>query len=251
LSAKAKAKAGAVLLLEEPGVQHFRARYPDMPPVDHVVAGGRRTRADFVTSLENVKIKCHTRLAFRVPQFVVMSYWSFVCTVEPMGNSGNPAQRARQRERDQQRRQQVQRAQIKDGHSAAPGAGIDGRGRRTSATACGWCGGPITPRSRGPIPKWCSPTCRHRAWEQARAAASCLSAVRLVERPVEVRVPAAPTRRDWAGLLAELAHQLDDGRVYDRDLPDLASALVIVVDAYGRRPYVRDRSRRGTLPILR
>jgi hypothetical protein len=31
----------------------------------------------------------------------------------------------------------------------------------------------------------------------------------------------------------------------------LASALVIVVDAYGRRPYVRDRSRRGTLPILR
>jgi hypothetical protein len=83
------------------------------------------------------------------------------------------------------------------------------------------------------------------------AAASGLSAVRVVERPVEVRVPAAPTRRDWAGLLVELAHQLDDGHVYDRDLPDLAAALVNVVDAYGRRPYVRDRSQRGTLPILR
>jgi hypothetical protein len=91
--------------------------------------------------------------------------------------------------------------------------------------------------------------CRLRA--QGRAAASGLSAVRVVERPVEVRVPVAPTRRDWAGLLAELAHQLDDGRVYDRDLPDLAAALFNVVDAYGRRPYVRDRSRRGTLPILR
>jgi hypothetical protein len=169
---------------------------------------------------------------------VVASYWSLIRTVEPMGNSGSPGYRARRREREQQRREQSQRAQIKEERSAAPGAGVDGRGRRTAARACGWCGGSITPRSRGPIPKWCSATCRHRAWEQARAAASGLSAVRVVERPVEVRVPAAPTRRDWPGLLAELAHQLDDGRVYDRDLSGLARELEPVLQAYRWRAHM-------------
>jgi hypothetical protein len=68
-------------------------------------------------------------------------------------------------------------------------------------------------------PKWCAATCRHRAWEQARAAASGRAAVQVVERRVEVRISAAPTRREWPRLLNELARQLDDGRVYDRDLP--------------------------------
>jgi hypothetical protein len=66
--------------------------------------------------------------------------------------------------------------------------------------------------------------------------------VEVVERRVEVRVPVTPTRRDWAALLSELARQLEDGRVYDRDLPALAAALRTVLDAYSRRPYVRDRS---------
>jgi hypothetical protein len=107
--------------------------------------------------------------------------------------------------------------------------------RRTAATACGWCGGPIAPRSRGPIPKWCSATCRHRAREQTRAAASGRSAVEVVERRVEVRVPVAPSRRDWPRLLGELARQLDDGRVYDRDLPGVARAVEPVLQAYRRR----------------
>jgi hypothetical protein len=46
--------------------------------------------------------------------------------------------------------------------------------------------------------------------------------VKLVERRVEIQVPLAPTRRDWPRLLGELAGQLNDGRVYDRDLPALA-----------------------------
>jgi hypothetical protein len=58
-------------------------------------------------------------------------------------------------------------------------------------------------------------------------------------------VPATPTRRDWAPLLLELARQLDDGRVYDRDLRDLGAALRIVRQAYDRRPYIRDRSAAG------
>jgi hypothetical protein len=66
--------------------------------------------------------------------------------------------------------------------------------------------------------------------------------VEVVERQVEVRVSVTPTRRDWAPLLSELARQLEDGRVYDRDLAALAAALRTVLDAYGRRPYVRDRS---------
>ena len=120
--------------------------------------------------------------------------------------------------------------------------------RRRAATTCGWCSAPIQPKARGRIPTWCSPACRQRAWEQARAAASGRSAVTVVERRVEVRVPATPTRRDWARLLDELANQIDDGRIYDRDLLELAAVLRHVLDAYGRRPYVRDRSGRGTLP---
>jgi hypothetical protein len=58
-------------------------------------------------------------------------------------------------------------------------------------------------------------------------------------------VPATPTRRDWTRLLHELAQQLDDGRVYDRDLRELGAALNVVRVAYDRRPYVRDRSAAG------
>jgi hypothetical protein len=119
-----------------------------------------------------------------------------------------------------------------------PDSGDEGRDRRKAATDCGWCGGPISPKSRGPIPKWCSATCRHRAWEQARAAASGLSAVEVVERRVEVDVPLAPTRRDWQRLLSELVQSLDDGRLYDRDLPGLARALEPVLQAYRRRAHM-------------
>jgi hypothetical protein len=67
--------------------------------------------------------------------------------------------------------------------------------------------------------------------------------VRLVRREgrrarVEVPVPLAPNRRDWLSLLGELAHQLNDGRVYDRDLPGLARALEPVVQAHRRRAHM-------------
>ncbi|SNS38728.1 hypothetical protein SAMN06893096_103489 [Geodermatophilus pulveris] len=59
--------------------------------------------------------------------------------------------------------------------------------------------------------------------------------VQVVERLVQVRTPLAPTRRDWPRLLEELAHQLNDGRVYDRDLSALAQQLEMVLQAYRRR----------------
>jgi Ca-activated chloride channel family protein len=58
--------------------------------------------------------------------------------------------------------------------SAVEGSGIDPAGRRVAgqALACGWCGEPVRLKARGRPPKWCSPRCRRRAWEQARAAAN-------------------------------------------------------------------------------
>jgi len=107
--------------------------------------------------------------------------------------------------------------------------------RRLAASTCGWCGGPITVKATGRLPKCCSASCRQRAWEQARAAASGLSAVRVDERRVEVAKPATAGRRDWPRLLGELVRQLDDGRIYDRDLLALSVGLNAVHEAFGRR----------------
>lgn len=126
--------------------------------------------------------------------------------------------------------------------------------RRPGQTlACGWCGSPILLRARGRTPKWCSSSCRHRAWELTRAAASGHAAIQVVDRVVEVdrlvtvvrEVPVAtvPTGAAWPAALAQLATALDSGRVYDRDLPALAQALAGVADALDRRPGWRLRTR--------
>jgi hypothetical protein len=152
-----------------------------------------------------------------------------------MGTSGTPEYRARRQARDQQRRERRQHTPVESSRPNRAASAADGPERRMAATTCGWCGGPITPRSRGPIPKWCSVTCRHRAWEHSRAATSGRAAVQVVERRFEIRVPLEPSRRDWPRLLSELAGQLDDGRVYDRDLPTLGRALDPVLRSYRRR----------------
>ena len=126
--------------------------------------------------------------------------------------------------------------------------------RRPGQTlACGWCGSPILVTAGGRIPKWCSSSCRHRAWELTRAAASGRAAVRVVDRVVqvdrvvtvvrEVPVTTVPTGAAWPAALATLAIALDTGRVYDRDLPALAQALAGVADALDRRPGWRLRPR--------
>lgn len=160
--------------------------------------------------------------------------------------------------------------------------------RAAVVTTCGWCGTRIAPKPRGRLPTWCSSTCRHRAWEQRRAAASGRSAVEVVDRRVEVFVPpptppshevpvgpsgtplpaapipsspppsrsersapapTPPSRRDWPGVLEELRRQLDDGRVYDRDLIALVQALNGVLEATQSRWSIADpryrQARRG------
>ncbi len=62
------------------------------------------------------------------------------------------------------------------------------RRRPGQQVSCGWCGTEVPVPARGRVPKWCSSSCRHRAWEQRRAAEAGLAAVKVVDRPVEVIV---------------------------------------------------------------
>ncbi len=101
------------------------------------------------------------------------------------------------------------------------------------------------------MPSWCSNSCRHRAWEQRRAASSGLASREQVERLVEVEVPVTiikeievevlPKGASWAKALTQLADQLDRGLVYDRDLADLAQAIDAATAALARRPGWRNR----------
>lgn len=127
------------------------------------------------------------------------------------------------------------------GHEGtAESAALPAAARRCAAQLCGWCGGPIEVKARGRIPSWCSPACRQRAWEQSRAAASGLAAVRIVERAVQVDAELLPPKHaEWVALLAELTHQLDSGAVYERDLPALSDALQAVLAARDRRSRAR------------
>ncbi len=112
--------------------------------------------------------------------------------------------------------------------------------------ACVWCGTTFSLATTGRIPKWCSQSCRQRAWEQRRAAESGRSAVDVVVRivqvekpvlvPQRVAVPTIPKGDAWTGALAELVDQLDRGLVYDRHLPDLVRAINEVLMAMERRP---------------
>lgn len=116
---------------------------------------------------------------------------------------------------------------------------------------CGWCGGPIAVAARGRVPKWCSSSCRHRAWEQSRAAESGRAAVRVVDRVVETQPRPSPDTNSaewpkgpgWGTALAQLTRQLDTGRVYDRDLAVIATATVALNEALSRRVNARRRRR--------
>ena len=121
---------------------------------------------------------------------------------------------------------------------------------------CGWCGGPVIVQVRGRMPKWCSSTCRTRASERRRAAADGLAAVKVVERDIEriktvnvvqhhsrqvevktVRWPSATS--DWVAAISDLTRRVESGRVYDRDLEDLAGAVNELVGAMVRRGHHR------------
>ena len=144
-----------------------------------------------------------------------------------MGRSGDNSVRARERER----LRRIRAAERVTSDEEVPTT------RRGAARRCGWCGSPIDLKETGRIPKWCSSSCRQRAWEQRRAAASGRAAVEIVERVLQVPVYRLRTPRhgEWSALLDELSAQLDSGRIYQRDLEQLRESLASVLAAVHRR----------------
>jgi hypothetical protein len=107
----------------------------------------------------------------------------------------------------------------------------------------------MTVKTRGRTPKWCSSSCRHRAWEQSRAAANGQVAVRIVDRRVVLeravavvehhRVEVLPhDGAGWADALDELAEQIaaPTGRIADRDLGTLMRGLQHAAHVIDQRP---------------
>ncbi|WP_445258530.1 hypothetical protein [Nocardioides aurantiacus] len=128
---------------------------------------------------------------------------------------------------------------------------------------CGWCGTRVELKSTGRVPKWCSETCRHRAWEQRRSAASDRAPVEVVDHVVEVEkqvrvvervevpVPQHPRRGEWPAMLQRLAAEIDSGRVYIRDLDAIDEALGAVRESMGRQSgWVPRHFRRRTGPVV-
>jgi hypothetical protein len=189
-----------------------------------------------------IKIKWHTPHAPDLPdpswRIGVTSAGTFIRTITGMGRRRNASRRSSLQGRPskpQVPRQPTVSPSGDPGEGSAPRVDSAAQARRLAASTCGWCAGPITVKVTGRLPKWCSAACRQRAWEQSRAAASGRSAVQIVERRVEVPIPAAPRRQDWPRVLGDLARQLDDGRIYSRDLLSLSVPLNGVLDAFARR----------------
>lgn len=116
--------------------------------------------------------------------------------------------------------------------------------------SCGWCGTEVSVPARGRVPKWCSSSCRHRAWEQRRAADAGLAAVDVVDRPVEVIVEkrtvverrvTVPVRqsprstREWIDVLDRLTWALSTSRMDEGDLATLEPALSRVLMSFADR----------------
>jgi len=137
---------------------------------------------------------------------------------------------------------------ISNAESAAPRERVRPQKKRRvpgQVLTCGWCDRQLTLATVGRTPRWCSASCRHRAWETSRAAARGAVAVRVVDRAIEVEVPVPVVQRievphtpkgsGWADSLAELGRQLDTGRVYDRDLPAIVGSVEVLLAALTRR----------------
>lgn len=65
-----------------------------------------------------------------------------------------------------------------------------------------------------------------------------------VEKTVKVADKRLPRGREWADQLASLTRQVEDGRLYDRDLRTVAEAAVALHQALQHRLARDDRPRR-------
>lgn len=137
-------------------------------------------------------------------------------------------------------------------NAGVPGGGDAAVARRKPGqkVRCGWCGAEVQIPPRGRVPKWCSSSCRHRAWEQRRAAEAGLAAVEVVDRPVEVIVERekvverrvnVPVRqsphstREWIDVLDRLTWALSTNRMDNADLAALEPAVSRVLISFSER----------------
>jgi len=102
---------------------------------------------------------------------------------------------------------------------------------RPDVVACGWCGRKVVVAARGRVPHWCGSGCRHRAWEQRRAAGPVSPSAS--QAPASAP-PMGPMGPEWPGLLAELSRQLDAGRVEVCDLPAITAEFDTALAAINR-----------------
>ena len=110
--------------------------------------------------------------------------------------------------------------------------------RPDQLVACGWCGKAVPVPSRGRVPKWCSATCRNKAWQASHVPTE--GPVRVVQQRVEVPMPAEPHNvAEWVELLELLSTRLAQGRIYKRDLPALVPAINHLLDVTDRRIHER------------
>ena len=119
-------------------------------------------------------------------------------------------------------------------------SGVRGRVVRPATVTCSWCSTDVMVPVKGRVPKWCGTSCRHRAWEQTRAAASGRSAVDVVERgrragrhraATRTAITANPDGTAGAGAVCADGERL--GAAADRTRP-----------ATGHRPHLHPRPQR-------
>jgi hypothetical protein len=151
------------------------------------------------------------------------------------GRAGLGRERARRR-RLEERAQEIERSRSLDSEDLnSPSGSVTAAGqerarlpgwpsaaippRTTLHLHCEWCSAEIPLKARGPLPRWCSPTCRHRAWQRSRAFQALESGESAsAQSPVALPIDTA----GWVDLLHALSVELARARL---DRTAIACAL--------------------------
>jgi len=123
---------------------------------------------------------------------------------------------------------------IRDADVGSSAGGVRIPGQRV---ACLWCGSFVDVKARGPLPKFCSATCRHRAWEQERAARAGRAAVVAVDRLV---VAFPEDARTWVTYLERLADDVIHGQLDETAVAPALDRVCAAVASRRRRDLAGD-----------
>ena len=126
-----------------------------------------------------------------------------------------------------------------DDSTSSQDAGYAEETPEAHALVCMECGAPLVYRGSGRRPRYCSSSCRHRAWERRRAAAEGLIAKEIVE------LPARPTKTTYtrAGVVAWLQD-------HPRRFAEVVAALPDTAESVRQLDAARRRLRNLDVPTL-